>query len=128
MPRLTQPSPKKTRPGQAIPSGAIVTMPKVASIIPAASSFVATKTSSGRSLGSVGHYSTDWNNADTNEITSGTSEVRPHPAGPSNLAQKMHTAKLALIEADKAAMVRFYLYYLLFFANNFFLSPLVPEV
>jgi hypothetical protein len=69
------------------------------------STFVVSKTWSRRSLGSVGHYSMDWNNADMSEVSSGNLEVRLHPAGPSNLAQKIHAAKVAIVEADTAAAV-----------------------
>jgi hypothetical protein len=67
--------------------------------------FVVTQTASGKSLSSLGHYSMDWNNADMTEVSSGSSPVQPHPAGPSHLAQKVYAAKLAVQEVDKAAMV-----------------------
>ena len=57
------------------------------------------RTKSGKSLGSLEHYSMDWNAADTGDVSS------RHPAGPSLLAQKMHAVKVAVLEADKAAEV-----------------------
>jgi hypothetical protein len=44
---------------QGILSKEIISIPKTVKIIPVASSFVATRTPSRRSLGSVGHYSMD---------------------------------------------------------------------
>jgi outer membrane biosynthesis protein TonB len=73
---------------------------------PATASFVLTKTTSGNSLGSLGHYSMDWNNADIGEVSSGNPNARLHPAGPSNLAQKVYAARLAMQEVDKVALVR----------------------
>jgi len=68
--------------------------------------FVARTTSSGRSLGSLGQYCMDWNAADMSEVSSGNpGNTKLHPAGASNLAQKMYGAQLALHEADKVAAV-----------------------
>jgi len=66
--------------------------------------FVSNKTASGRSLGSLGHYSMDWNNADSGEVSS---PAPPSGAsvGPSNLGTKIHIAKMALLDAEKAALV-----------------------
>ena len=74
-------------------------------IAPAGDGFVTTRTLSGRSLGSLNHYSMDWNAADMGEVSSGNPQPTPHPAGPSALAQKMHQVKVAVIEADKTAGV-----------------------
>jgi hypothetical protein len=62
--------------------------------------FVATKTLSGRSLGSLCHYSTEWNAADTPEVT-----LALHPAAPGRVAQTMLEVKLAVEKADKTSRV-----------------------
>jgi hypothetical protein len=108
-PTLARPNPGKQLTLHASPSKGVISLSKTVKIIPAASSFVMTKTPSRNNLGYLGHYSMDWNNADVSEVTSGNPEPRPHPAGPSNLAQKMHAAKVAIVEADKAALVSTYL-------------------
>jgi hypothetical protein len=59
----------------------------------------------------------DWNNADMAEVSSGSPPSRSHPAGPSHLAQKVHAAKLAVQEVDKAAMVCAQLISFLLFTN-----------
>ena len=50
-------------------------------------------------MGSLEHYSMDWNAADTGDVTS------EHPAGPSLLAQKMYKVRAAVAEANKAAEI-----------------------
>jgi hypothetical protein len=47
----------------------------------------------------------DWNSADMSEVSSVNPHSKPHPAGPSTLAQKIHAVKVAVIEADKTASV-----------------------
>ena len=74
-------------------------------IVSAGEGFVPSRTQSGKSLGSLGHYSMDWNSADMSEVSSANPHSRPHPAGPSMLAQKIHAVKVAVIEADKTASV-----------------------
>jgi hypothetical protein len=103
-------APSKQKAPQGVPSKEIINVSKTAMIVPGATSFVVMKTLSGRSLGSVEHYSMDWNNADMSEVSSANPEPRPHPAGSSNLARQIYAAKVAIAEADKAAMVRFYPY------------------
>jgi hypothetical protein len=67
------------------------------------------QTASGNSLGSLGHYSMDWNKADELEVSSSTLKWSPGTkAGPSQLGTKMHIAKLALLEADRAAEVNIF--------------------
>jgi hypothetical protein len=80
--------------------------------------FVLMQTPSGNSLGSLGHHSMDWNNADMSEVTSGNPQARPHPAGPSNLAQKMHAVKDSLVAADKAAEVNIFLFIFILLQNT----------
>jgi outer membrane biosynthesis protein TonB len=86
-------------------AAALATTKTTKRTIPATASFVLTKTASGNSLGSLGHYSMDWNNADTSEVSSGNPSARLHPAGPSNLTQKIYAARVALQEVDKVAQV-----------------------
>ena len=89
--------------------------------------FVARTTSSGRSLGSLGQYCMDWNAADVPEVSSGNpGGPKLHPAGASNLAQKMYGAQLGLHEADKVAAVS-YLFHSFFISQNTYTSP-VPEI
>ena len=77
-------------------------------------------------MGSLGHYSTDWNGADMSEVSSANPHSRPHLAGPSMLAQKMHAMKVAVLEADKVAAVNTHSS-LLHFPAEYALS-LVPEI
>ena len=70
--------------------------------------FAPLRTLSGKSLGSLEHYNMDWNAADLSEVSSKSPTGRilsEHPAGPSLVAQKMHTAKAALHEAERATAV-----------------------
>ena len=39
------------------------------------------------------------------EVSTVNPQARPHPAGPSMLAQKMHAVKVAVMDADKTAAV-----------------------
>ena len=102
---------------------------------------LAHKTLSGRSLGSLGHYSMDWNRADEGEVSSSLTWAPSAAIGPSQLGTKMHIAKLALLEADRTAEVtpmpllfsllasRIFLSLLSpFFCMSKHLYPLVPEV
>ena len=72
--------------------------------------FATLRTSSGRSLGSLEHYSIDWNGADMSEVSSTQIHPTRHPAGPSALAQKMHALKAAVHEADKTAEVNIFFF------------------
>ena len=60
--------------------------------------FVAKRTDSGRSLGSLESYAHNWNKADMEEVTSNPRLATAHPAGLSMLSQRVH-------EADAAAEV-----------------------
>ena len=79
--------------------------------------FVSNQTASGRSLGSLSHYSMDWNNADSGEVSSAAPPSPGANIGPSNLGTKIHIAKKALLDADKAALVilHSYLFYFCFY-------------
>ena len=57
------------------------------------------RTQSGNNLGSVGHYSMDWNAADTSEVSS------PNPVGPSHVAQSIHALQVAVLNASKITEV-----------------------
>ena len=74
------------------------------------------QTLSGKSLGSLGQYSLDWNNADTGEVSSAPAlppllnpalGANPalNPANPISIGQKMFTAKAALLDVDRAVEV-----------------------
>ena len=79
------------------------------------------RTASGKSLGSLEHYNTEWNAADAGEVssrppvdriaenpagpTSPTGRITEHPVGPSLVGQKLHAAKVAILAADQAAAV-----------------------
>ena len=63
------------------------------------------RTTSGRSLGSLGHYSMDWNSADMSEVSTANPPTKQHPAGPGALSQKMYAVKVAVAEAEKTAAV-----------------------
>ena len=67
------------------------------------------RTASGKSLGSLEHYNTDWNAADTGEVSSRSpaGQISEHPGGPSLVGQKMYAAKAALLAADQAAAVSY---------------------
>jgi hypothetical protein len=39
------------------------------------------------------------------EVSSGNPQTKPHPAGPSALAQKMYAVKLVVVEVGKTAAV-----------------------
>ena len=60
--------------------------------------FTTLHTSSGQSLGSLAHYSMDWNSADMSEVNSMQAQPIRHPAGPSVQAQKIHALKVAVQE------------------------------
>jgi hypothetical protein len=106
------------------------------------SGVLAHQTLSGRSLGSLGHYSMDWNKADEGEVSSALTWAPSTAVGPSQLGTKMHIAKLALLEADRTAEVtpmsllyfsRLVSWIFLSLLSPFFcmskhLYPLVPEV
>ena len=68
--------------------------------------FVTSRTKSGESLGSLGHYSRDWNLADA-EVTSELrlADSALHPAAPSTLKQKILAARHALEDVNKTADV-----------------------
>ena len=94
------------------------------------SGVLAPQTLSGRSLGSLDHYSMDWNKADEGEVSSALTWTPSSAVGPSQLGTKMHIAKLALLEADRTAEVKpmslFYFFalgflYLSIFAFSFLL-------
>ena len=53
--------------------------------------FISKRTESGNSYGSLEPFIDTWNNADMAEVSSNPSRGKPHPAGPSVMAQKMHT-------------------------------------
>ena len=76
-----------------------------AAIVSAGEGFVPSQTLSRRSLGSLEHCCMDWNGADMSEVSSANPHSRPHPAGPSMLAQKIHTVKVVVMEVDKTAEV-----------------------
>ena len=57
------------------------------------------RTQSGNSLGSVGHYSMDWNAADASEVSS------PNPVGPSQVVQSIHALHVAVLNASKITEV-----------------------
>ena len=68
--------------------------------------FVTSRTKSGQSLGSLGHYSRDWNLADA-EVTS---ELRLagsalHPAAPGTLKRKILATRQDLEDVNKTADV-----------------------
>ena len=67
------------------------------------------RTASGKSLGSLEHYNTDWNAVDMGEVSSRSpaGQISEHPGGPSLVGQKMHAAKAALFAADQAAAVSY---------------------
>ena len=68
------------------------------------------RTASGKSLGSLEHYNTEWNAVDMGEVSSKSPAgqiISEHPAGPSLVGQKMHAAKAALLAADQAAAVNY---------------------
>ena len=74
-------------------------------ITSASHGFASLQTLSGRSLGSLEHYSMDWNSADTSEVSTAHPQPTQHPAGPGMLAQKMHALKVAVMDANKTAAV-----------------------
>ena len=79
--------------------------------------FVPMKTLSGRSLGSLGKYSMDWNNADICEASS-VAPIPDYPlsqlvsgkpldlASPITVGHRMYAAKAAVLELDRAIEVR----------------------
>ena len=72
-------------------------------IAPKGDSFLSTRTPSGESYGELSDYVSEWNAADIAEAT--LRNPRPHPAGPSALAQKVYNLKVAAVEVDKTAEV-----------------------
>ena len=68
--------------------------------------FVTSRTKSGQSLGSLGHYSRDWNLADaevTSELRLASSAL--HPVAPGTLKRKILAARQALEDVNKTADV-----------------------
>lgn len=66
---------------------------------------VSTRTKSGESLGSLGAYATEWNDADMGEVSSGLTRDRQiiiDPTGPTPLTDKMLRLKKAMQEVDTA--------------------------
>ena len=93
-----------------------------------AAGLVPMRTVSGNSLGSLGQYCMDWNNADLQEASSsarvpsyplpGFIDGKPlDPASPITVGHLMYNVKAALLEADRAVEV----------ASSLPLSP-VPEI
>src|SRR5664279_1275168 len=89
-------------------------------ITSACDGFASSRTLSGRSLGSLEHYCMDWNSADMSEVSTANPQPTQHPAGPSMLARKMHAVKLAVVDADKTAVV------IIFFTLFRFLQNMHP--
>ena len=82
----------------------------------ASACLVPRQTLSGKSLGSLGQYSLDWNNADTDKVSSAPplppligpvlgSSPDLHPASPITLGQKMFSLKAAMLDVDRAVEV-----------------------
>ena len=80
--------------------------------------FVPMKTLSGRSLGELGKYSMDWNNADMQEASSSARipaypllqllDGKPvDPASPITVGQLMYATKAAMLELDRVVEVKF---------------------
>ena len=57
--------------------------------------YIARRTESGHSLGSLQGYADEWNAVDLGEVSSNPRLVQPHPAGLSSLSRQLHEANLA---------------------------------
>ena len=94
--------------------------PAAGAIVSAGEGFVPNRTLSGKSLGSLEHYSMDWNGADMSEVSTMNAPPKQHPAGPSVLAQRLYAVKLAVNEADKtAAVITFFSFFSDFCKNTY---------
>ena len=83
-------------------------------IDPARAHLVPRQTLCGKSLGSLGQYSQDWNDADTGEVSSAPTLpplLTPNPDSPISLGQKMFAAKAAILDVDRAVEVTFLFLY-----------------
>lgn len=90
--------------------------------------FVTSRTKSGESLGSLGHYSRDWNLADA-EVTSELrlAESTLHPAAPGLLKRKILAARHALDEVNKTADVSTSTEPTLFPSSHIYIFPQSPR-
>ena len=90
--------------------------------------FVTSRTKSGESLGSLGHYSRDWNLADakvTSELRLAESTL--HPAAPGILKRKILAARHALDEVNKTADVSTSTEPILFPSSHIYIFPQSPR-
>ena len=80
------------------------------------------QTLSGKSLGSLGEYSMDWNNADTCDVSSMPqipeypppallAGVELDPASPITIGQRMYELKAAMLRVDRSVEVMYLSFY-----------------